>query len=432
MKKILLLGAIAPFCDLVNEITALGFEPLICDYYTDAPAKKMGYPSFDVSTTDINSLSNLLKKYKVDGIVHAFSDRNILPALTLCQTFRLNFFYNREIIECLTDKKTMKAFFVEHNIPVVKYGIYEINCLRKNLNKYKFPVVLKPLDAYGSKGVYICKNMDEVSSAAENVMKYSLKYNNKLIVEEFYDADEISISAWVSEGQVYISCIYDVYRNFEDKFVLSGVSFPSKYTKDYLNEFKKLFNKIVKKIGIVEGPVTLQCFVGANGIKISELLCRLAGGSPYLYATYMGGPDLAKMVVQHAAGETIDYQNMSEFAPLSSDEKIFYDIQILVKAVGQIHYSINVEFIKNKVPEIVDLRIYYPDRSEIIDCGEGIFFARVICRVNQNENYTNLVKRLAEEIKVYDSKGREVQFIRVPQKMDIRSIYQIDWSFLNK
>ena len=41
MKKGLLLGAIAPFCDLVKEMESMGVSPVICDYYKDAPAKKM-------------------------------------------------------------------------------------------------------------------------------------------------------------------------------------------------------------------------------------------------------------------------------------------------------------------------------------------------------------------------------------------------------
>lgn len=432
MKKVLLLGAISPFCDLVNEIVKLGFEPIICDYYTDAPAKKMGYPSFDVSTMDVEALKRLAEEQGVDGVVSAFSDRNLMPALHLCEKQKLNYFFSREIIECLTDKKNMKEFFIHHNFPVVKYGIYEADKLKSELKDYRFPVVAKPIDAYGSKGIFVCQNAGEVLAVSEYVLKQSLKYSDKLIIEEFYCADEISISAWVKSGEAYISCIYDVFRNFEDNVTLSAVSFPSKYTMTYLKEFKDLINKIVKRIGITDGPVTLQCFIGDEGIKVSELLCRLAGGSPYLYPTYFGGPNLAKMLVQNAVGDQIDYQNLIDFIPLNNSNKIFFDVQILVKAKGQIHYKILEDEVKNKFKEIVDFRVYYPDGSELINTGNGVTFAKVICELKKTDDYVDFIKRLEAAVKVYDDQGSEVQFIRIPDKLNITKTYDINWDFMDK
>ena len=69
-KKVILMGAISPFCDLVREIVDLNIEPIICDYYSDAPAKKMGYTSYDISTTDIDAIVNLAKRENANGIIH--------------------------------------------------------------------------------------------------------------------------------------------------------------------------------------------------------------------------------------------------------------------------------------------------------------------------------------------------------------------------
>lgn len=430
MKKVLLLGAISPFCDLVNEIVELGYKPIICDYYADAPAKKMGYPSFDVSTMDYEALKKLVVEQKVDGVVSAFSDRNLIPALNLCKYYNFNHFFNEAIIECLTDKKSMKSFFMQHNIPVVKYGVHNIGKLQDELQDYRFPVVAKPIDAYGSKGIFVCQTVDDVSKIADFVLEQSLKYSDKLIIEEFYRADEISISAWVKSGKAYISCIYDVFRSFGDDITLSAVSFPSKYTDIYLDKFRRLLNRIVNEIGILDGPVTLQCFIGDEGIKVSELLCRLAGGSPYLYPTYFGGPNLAKMMIQNSVGEQIDYQNLTDFVPLNSSGKIFYDIQILVKTRGKIHHEIIEKNIKNTFKEIVDFRVYYPDGSELVNTGSGVTFAKTICELNKKDDYIEFIKRLETAVKVYDMQGNEVQFIRIPEGLNVTEIYDIDWRFI--
>ena len=430
-KRVILMGAISSFCDLVNEIALLGIEPLICDYFEDAPAKKMGYPSYEISTTDVDELTKLALKYEVDGVISAFSDRNLIPALELCQRLKCRHFFDREIIDCLTDKQKMKAFFMSMNIPVIKYGVFSLGELDVSLKDFIYPVVTKPLDAYGSKGIFVCNDIDDVKASYDAVLKESLKYSDRIIIEEFYRADEISVSAWVHEGKAYITCIYDVFRNFDGGITLSAVSFPSKYTVVYYENILSLLNRIVQAIGISEGPVTLQCFIGNRGIKVSELLCRLAGGSPYLYATYLGGPNIAKMVIQNAVGQDIDYQNLESFKPIPEDDEVYYAVEILIKDKGMITYDIDQDRIKEENQDVIDVRIHYPCGAELINVGSsGIQFAKVICRTRRNTDYNELIGRLDGLIEVYNMAGDKVSFIRKPERINVTDVYEVGWDFM--
>lgn len=433
MKKVLLMGAISPFCDLINEIKYLNYSAIVCDYYVDAPAKKMGYPSYNISTMDVDKLIELVEECNVNGVVSAFSDRNLIPLLEVCNRKNFNYFFSRKIIDCLTDKAAMKSYFESIGLPVIKYGIHHVDSIETELEKYDYPVVTKPIDAYGSKGIFVCRDKSDVLGVIDRVTKESLKNTDKLIIEEFYQADEISISAWVKDGKAYISCIYDVFRNFDGDFTLASVSFPSKYTEKNLQQFSKLLNKAVSGIGIEDGPVTLQCFIGDKGIKVSELLCRLAGGSPYLYPTYFGGPNIAKMVIQNAVGDEIDYQNVFDFTPYTISDEIYYDIQVMIKHKGIIHYDIDVDSVKNAISEVVDLRIYYPNESELINVGgSGVQFAKVICKTRRTSNYNEMIQRISDSISVFDENGNKVSYIRIPQRLNIFDTFDVDWSFLMK
>ena len=432
MKKILLLGAISSFCDLVKEIDNLNYSPVICDYYEDAPAKMMGYLSYNVSTTDTDQLLDIVEKNGVDGIISAFSDRNLMPALELCLIKNKNYFFSKAIIECLTDKKKMKQYFCDMGLPVIKYGVHSTEDIENNILDYDFPVVTKPIDAYGSKGIYVCNDIADIKKVLNHVISQSVKYTNEIIIEEYYPVDEISISAWVKDGKAYISCIYDVFRNSKGDVTLAAVSFPSKYTEKYLDKFSELLNKSVAGLNISEGPVTLQCFIGPKGIKVSELLCRLAGGSPYLYPTYFGGPNIAKMVIQKSVNDDVDYQNVFSFTPTIPFEEVFYDIQIMVKHKGLIIHNLNENELKSKKNEIADIRVYYPSGSLLKNVGtSGVLFARVVCKTARDADYLRLIKRIDSMINVQDENGNKISFINTPERLDVVNIHNIDWSFLD-
>ena len=432
-KKVILMGAISPFCDLVREIVDLNIEPIICDYYSDAPAKKMGYTSYDISTTDIDAIVNLAKRENANGIICAFSDRNLLPAYNVCTQLNLNYMFSQEIIKCLTDKIEMKRFFSSHGYPIVKYGVKDLEGIGNVEDEFHFPVLTKPIDAYGSKGIFLCDTVEDLKNVYGKVLKESLNYEDRIIVEEYYRADEISISAWVKNGKAYITCIYDVSRNIEDTITLSSVSFPSKYSYSNLECFGVLLNRIVSDIGIKDGPVTLQCFIGADGIRISELLCRLAGGSPYLYPMYFGGPNVAKMMISYLVGNSIDYQNLQDFRPVIQGDDVFYDVQVLVNRKGRLHYVLDRKTILKDNPEIADIILYYKDNHELVSVGSsGVVFARVICKTKRGMNYSDLVDKLDKIIAVYDESGEKSSFIRKPCCFSATETYDIDWTFLKE
>lgn len=96
--------------------------------------------------------------------------------------------------------------------------------------------------------------------------------------------------------------------------------FSSKYGKEHHNEFVELVQKLTEAVGVKEGPVTVQCYIGNKGSKIGEYLYRLAGGSPYLYPTMPGGPNTARMLIEYQPGTAIDYQNLEQFIPVTVNE----------------------------------------------------------------------------------------------------------------
>lgn len=79
MKTVLILGAIDSFCDLIEDYRRMGVRTVACDYYEGAPGKKVADYGYDVSTLDVDKLEEIGGRHSIDGVLCAFSDRNIEP-----------------------------------------------------------------------------------------------------------------------------------------------------------------------------------------------------------------------------------------------------------------------------------------------------------------------------------------------------------------
>ena len=171
MKTVLVLGAIESFCDLITDIKSMGIKTVVCDYYHDAPGKKLGDYCYDISTTDVEALIEIGKKHNIDGVICAFSDRNLYPCYQVAKALNLPTFYTPEIIEVLTDKIKMKQHLKDNHFPILKYAVIKEDFKDCELEGFEYPVIIKPVDSSGSKGVMVCDSLGEVREKLPDCLK---------------------------------------------------------------------------------------------------------------------------------------------------------------------------------------------------------------------------------------------------------------------
>ncbi len=417
MSAILVLGAISPFCDLIADIKELGYKTVACDYYEDAAAKKEADVAYNISTMDIERLTEVAVKHNVIGIVSAFSDRNLMPHLEVAKKLGLPCFYTKELIQLVTNKNLMKERIIECGFPVIRYKTISENFKNSDIEEFRFPVIIKPIDGYGSKGIYVCQNAADVRSKFKLSVKEALNHKKNVIIEEYYPYDEISISIWVKRRTAYITCIYDVGKNFGEDVVLSSVIYPSKYQENNYEKLKKMSQKIVDGFGIEEGPVTIQCFIGPDGLKVSEVLYRLAGGSPYKYPVLCGGPNTAKMLVNLCLNKVIDYQNLENFQYKSN--MAVYDYKIGVSKPCILHYDFKEEDIKKIFSQCIGVQFYRYNGEKITNIpknGEPV--VRIFFKVNhkEKENYKDILIQISEIVKLYNENHEDITIYNIPKK----------------
>ena len=109
----------------------------------------------------------------------------------------------------VTNKKVMKKILKSNNIPTAGYVLVDNNLNKDHIKDLNYPVVLKPLDSQGQRGVYKLNNPKEVEENIQSTLSYSRE--EQALLEEFFPGDEITISSWVIDCLLYTSSTIYLY-----------------------------------------------------------------------------------------------------------------------------------------------------------------------------------------------------------------------------
>ncbi|MFA6808075.1 MAG: ATP-grasp domain-containing protein [Eubacteriales bacterium] len=321
MARLLLLGGSNSQINAVKKAKQKGHTVIVTDYFADAPGKEFSDFSEMVSTFDSEGCLEVARKYKVDGILTVGTDQPVLTCAKVACELGLPTFIDIVTAKAVTNKRVMKSKFTDNGIPTPQYRLLKNSFADHELDGIRFPVVIKPLDSQGQRGVYKLDAVGDIRNFFQDVLNYSRE--KEILVEEYYDSDEITLSGWVHDGTVYILTITDriSMKNYPHIGICVAHDFPSRYLHEYYKEIKDLTEQIVEVFGIKNGPIYFQMLIGGAGIMVNEIACRIGGAYEDELIPALTGINILDMLIKEAAGEIIDYSALEKFDFLNIKEK---------------------------------------------------------------------------------------------------------------
>ncbi|MBK5245060.1 MAG: ATP-grasp domain-containing protein [Eubacteriaceae bacterium] len=278
-----------------------GHEVVLTDYYADAPGRV--YASFNevVSTFDVDANIQIAVKYGVDGVMTLGTDQPVYTVACVAAARNLPAFLDVDVARAVTNKEVMKTIFTEKEIPTVPYRFITKEIHEADLAGLKFPVVLKPLDSQGQRGVFKLNTPSEVIKNLTETLSYSRQ--EKALLEEYYESDEITVSAWVETGVACILTVTDreIFQFGKHIGICFAHDFPSKHLGAY-ETIKGIIDRITSAFGIKNGPLYVQLLVGKTGILVNEVACRIGGAYEDIFIPYLTGIDLLDRVIDFSLG----------------------------------------------------------------------------------------------------------------------------------
>ena len=234
MKKILLLGGANTQIPSILTAKKMGYYTITCDYLPDNPGHKFADEYHNVSTTDKEAVLALARELQIDGILAYATDVAAATAAYVSEAMGFPTSPYKSV-DILTNKDKFRAFLEENGFCTPRArGYSSVEEAKKDLENFKFPVMVKPVDSAGSKGVARMDDASQLEELVENALQYSRC--KRFIIEEYVEKYRYQIAGdgFSVDGKLVFRCFAN--EHFSNKaaspYVPIGESFPYDMTKE--------------------------------------------------------------------------------------------------------------------------------------------------------------------------------------------------------
>ena len=233
-KKLLILGGNPETGELVKKANDLGIFTIVVDPIDKSPAKFFAKKHYEIDGFDIKNIIKVANDEKIDGLLVGVADILVTPYLELCEALDLPCYANRQIINALSSKDGFMEACNRYKIKTIPSYKLDKNLNLKDLEKIKYPVMVKPVDNGGGVGMSICYNHKELIIGAKNAINNSRE--ELFLTEKYMECDDIVAYYTFQNGEIYLSAIADRIttkkQGISSPVCIASV-YPSKYHLEY-------------------------------------------------------------------------------------------------------------------------------------------------------------------------------------------------------
>lgn len=292
-KKLMILGGSRYILPVIKTAHELGLYVITCDYLPHNVAHQYSDYYCNVSIIDKETVLKKCEELRIDGIISFACDPGVVTAAYVAEKMNLPFQGSYEAVSLLQNKRRFREYLKHHGfaVPNAK-GYRDIEQALKEYKMFRWPIIVKPTDSAGSKGVRRVDNYEELEAAINNALIFS--HENEFIIEEYietfgYPSDS---DVFLVDGELeYISFSSQLFdSSAKNPFVPAAFSWPSQMEqptqKHFVLELQRLFNLLELKTGIfnievrkgIDGKAyIMECSPRGGGNRIAECLKYATG-----------------------------------------------------------------------------------------------------------------------------------------------------------
>ncbi len=308
-KKLMLLGGIRFLLPVIKSAHELGYYVITCDYIPDNIAHKYSDEYVNASIVDKEAVLKIAREKKIDGIMSFGVDPGVISAAYVQQQMRLPAFGPYESVEILQNKDKFRKFLRDNSFNTPKFKVYSLKQeALEDVDKFDYPIIVKPTDSAGSKGVMRVNSKKELDKATDYAFAHSR--GNHIIIEQFIEKLGCSSSSesFSKDGELkfvsFNSQRFDL--NAINPYVPAAHSWPSTMTKEQENYLANEIQRLLTLLHMQTSVYNIETRIGTdNKPYIMELSPRGGGNRLCEMLRYATGVDLIKACVCGAVGDEI-------------------------------------------------------------------------------------------------------------------------------
>lgn len=308
-KKIMLLGGIRYLLPVIEAAHKQGYFVITADYLPDNIAHKYSDKYINVSIVDKEAVLKAALEEQIDGIMSFGVDPGVVSAAYVQQQMNLPAFGPYESVVILQNKDKFRTFLKENgfNVPWA-FGFSSIQEAMNSESSFSYPLIVKPTDSAGSKGVTRVDSVEHLADALVWAMDNSI--SGHIIVEEFIEKKGCSsdTDCFSVDGKLrFVSFSAQRFdENAAGPYVPAAYSWPSTMNMQEEEELASELQRLLSLLNMQTSIYNVETRVGVNGKPyIMEVSPRGGGNRLAEVLRYGTGVDLITACVRAAVGDWV-------------------------------------------------------------------------------------------------------------------------------
>ena len=311
-KKALILGGVAPHIELIKELKKRGYYTILADYLNNPPARKYADVFFQISVLDKEAILKLAQEENVDIVMCICVDHANVTMTYVAEKLGLPMPYAYKTAIATTDKGEMKRIMCEVGVPTSSFVVVEEISGIADINM-RFPLIVKPVDNNGSKGVKTASNKEQLYRYVEDAFNFSRK--GEVIVEEFSCGKEIQVDCFSNKSKAHVVMIrqkLEMPRKEGLALQSFGSILPADLSDEVIEKINNIAQSMVDAFRLEHTPFFFQAKVNNDDIEVLEVTPRIGGGLSYKMLKRQTDFDVINTIIDSYFGDVSNIEFKSK------------------------------------------------------------------------------------------------------------------------
>ena len=310
-----MLGGSLAQISAIKKAREMGCHIIICDLNEDAPGKLYAHEFYNISITDKEAVLRLAQLLKIDGIVCYATDSGALTVAYVAEQLGLPT-HPYQSVEILTNKELFRIFLKENNINAPKAnGFKSFEEAQNSIEQFKLPVMIKPVDSSGSRGVSKIDSIDELKEKVKSALDFS--NSKRFIIEEYIEnyGPHIGGDGFSVDGKLVFRCFSNEYFSTEsiNPFVPVITTWPYCMPEHIQRKIHDEIQTVLCLLNMKTGSYNFDIRIDENeNVYLIEITPRNGGDWNPEAIKHATNIDLIEYTIKAALGESCNDLKMTE------------------------------------------------------------------------------------------------------------------------
>jgi len=403
-KRLLVISSDGSDIEFVNAAKEMGVYVVCCDRYSDwniSPAKQLADDAWNMDYSDTEAVAEKCREAGIDGVIAGYGEDRVTAACRISEAIGAPFYATEAQINFTRNKRLFKEACARHGVPVPKEFCTKLPLSDEDRARIEYPVIVKPSDNGGRKGISVCHTADELDASIKYAEENSK--NGEVVIEEFLTGIELAAIYTMVDGEISLSCVNDKYVSQDGSGVAKLCDFvitPSTYFDRFLKEVDPGIKALLKEIGAENGVANFQLIANKDKISAFEMGYRVNGNNDFKVIRKYNDIDFLKMLISYSvSGEMGD--DLSKDNPRFCEYYCTYVVHLKEGTIGKIDYSALIGH-----PAIDDISIWRKSGDSILPTGTNAHKSGMIkFSAKTLEDVESIVREIQKKLIIEDTEG---------------------------